>query len=84
MRNNKDIKQINLERLFVEKSGKLNYQPDMKVARDKYCEELIKFLSDENFFNQPSFERRKATLKKELELLYTIVWYKFFEKYKED
>lgn len=84
MLNKKDIKQINLERLFVEKSGKLVYQPDIKIARDKYCEELIKLLSDENFFKPPTFERRKTALKKELELLYTIVWYKFFEKYRED
>lgn len=79
MENKKDIKQINLKRL-----DKFDYQPAIKVARDKYCKELIKLLSDENFFNPPTFERRKATLKKELELLYTIVWHKFLEKYRED
>lgn len=79
MGNNKDIKQINLDRF-----DKFDYQPAIKVARDKYCKELIKLLSDENFFKPPTLERRKTTLKKELDLLYTIVWYKFFEKYKED
>lgn len=79
MGNNKDIKQINLE-----KFDKFNYQPAIKVARDKYCEELIKLLSDENFFKPPTFERRKIALKKELELLYTIVYHKFLEKYRED
>lgn len=79
MINKKDTKQILSDR-FV----KFDYQPAIKVARDKYCEELIKSLSDENFFNPPTFERRKTALKKELELLYTIVWHKFFEKYRED
>lgn len=79
MENKKDIKQINLERF-----DKFDYQPYIKIARDKYCEELIKLLSDENFFKSPTFERRKIALKKELELLYTIVWHKFLEKYGED
>ena len=79
MENNKDIKQINLDRF-----DKFDYQPTIKVARDKYCKELIKLLSDENFFKPPTLERRKTVLKKELELLYTIVWHKFFEKYRED
>lgn len=79
MLNKKDTKQINLDR-FV----KFDYQPAIKVARNKYCEELIKLLSDENFFKPPTFERRKTALKKELELLYTIVYHKFLEKYRED
>lgn len=82
MGNKKDTKQINQER-FIEKFTKFDYQPDIKIARDKYCDELIELLSDESFIN-PSFERRKIKLKQELELLYTIVWNKFFEKYRED
>ena len=78
----KDKKQSNLK-VFVERFVKFDYQPDIKVARDKYCDELIELLSDENFINH-SFERRKTKLKKELELLYTIVWHKFLEKYRED
>lgn len=78
----KDKKQSNLKG-FVERFVKFDYQPDIKVARDKYCDELIELLSDENFINH-SFERRKTKLKKELELLYTIVWHKFLEKYRED
>lgn len=79
MINKNDTKQI-LSDEFI----KFDYQPAIKVARDKYCEELIKLLSDENFFNPPTFERRKTALKKELELLYTIVWHKFLEKYREN
>lgn len=79
MENKKNTKQILLNRF-----DKFDYQPAIKVARDKYCKELIKLLSDENFFKPPTLERRKTVLKKELELLYTIVLHKFLEKYRED
>ena len=62
---------------IIKKSGK-------SFPTRKNCDELIKLLSDENFFKPPTFERRKTALKKELELLYTMVWHKFLEKYRED
>lgn len=61
----------------------IHYRTSVEVARDNYCDTLMKYLSDVNFINHPTFEKREEILKKQLFILENICHEAFYEKYRE-
>lgn len=82
-----DIEQNILESITDPKNFKnsiVKYQSDIVVARNKYCNTLMHYLSNESFIDFPNFEKRKTIVKRELDTLFTLCMARFMEKYKED
>ena len=43
----------------------VHYRTSVEVTRNNYCDTLMRFLSDENFINHPTFETREKLLNKQ-------------------
>ena len=59
------------------------YKTSVEVARDNYCDTLMKHLSDVNFINSPSIEEREKVLERELDSLMCFCRNAFYEIYRE-
>lgn len=61
----------------------IHYRTSVEVARDNYCDTLMKYLSDVNFINSPSIEEREKVLNRELDSLMCFCRNAFYEIYRE-
>ena len=77
------MKEINIEELKEPSKSTIHYRTSVEVARDNYCDTLMKYLSDVNFINSPSIEEREKVLNRELDSLMCFCRNAFHEIYRE-
>lgn len=63
--------------------SKVHYKIGVDIARDNYCDTLMEYLSDMNFINRPTFEKRKEFLNKKLYELEEVCRMRFMKEYRE-